>query len=211
MQILITASGNALPERHSVFDTYTGNSCRLFFCSDPCKPPVCLPPDSGLASVQERRSSVPEHDMRSPRGTASPPAGIWLLHPAPAVSAVHSPSGRPAALGMCEGLKRPRSLGRRWTLRSQLFPLSHMASGLRTTQRGPKRTFYDYFFLTSQLDISSLYFVLLPQTPPNLSKITFFTGRFALFGFATCRTFKILKSLGAWTFSGTQGNIFNMK
>lgn len=142
---LITASGNSLPERHSVFDTYTGNSRRLFFCTDPCKPPVCLPPDTSLASVQERRSSVSEHDMRSPNGTASSPTGIWLLHPAPADSAVHSPSGQPAALGMCKGLMRPRSLGRRWTLCSQLFPLSHMASGLRTTQRGPKRTFYFLF------------------------------------------------------------------
>lgn len=144
---LITASGNPLPERHSVFDTYTGNSCGLFFCSDPRKPPVCLPPDTSLASVPERRSSVSEHDMRSPNGYS--PTGIWLLHPAPAISTVHPPSGQPAALGMCKGLKRPRSLGRRWTLCSQLFPLSHMASGLRTTQLGPKRTFFFCFYFTA--------------------------------------------------------------
>lgn len=162
--------------KYPLFDIYTGNSCGLFFCSDPCEPPVCLPPDTSLASVQERCSSVSEHSVRSPNCSASFPTGIWLLHPASAIAAVHSPSGQPAALGICEGLKRPR----RWTLWSQLFWLSHIASGLRKTQCGPKRTFFS--------QINSWTFPLcilhLPQTPPNLSNITFFTVRFAVFGFA---------------------------
>lgn len=163
--------------KYPLFDIYTGNSCGLFFCSDPCEPPVCLPPDTSLASVQERCSSVSEHSVRSPNCSASFPTGIWLLHPASAITAVHSPSGQPAALGICEGLKRPR----RWTLWSQLFWLSHIASGLRKTQCGPKRTF---FFSQINSWTFPLCILHLPQTPPNLSNITFFTVRFAVFGFA---------------------------
>lgn len=104
----------------------------LFFCSDPCEPPVRLPPDTSLASVQERRSGVSEHGVCSSSSTASTPAGIWLLHPAAAVSTVHSPSGQPAALGICEGLEHSGRLGRRWTW-CCFFPilwLSHIASSL---------------------------------------------------------------------------------
>ena len=105
----------------SVFDTHARNSplsllisrspSNLSLRSAPCQPPVLLPPCAGLASVQEGCSSVYQRDVRASATSASAPAGIWLLLFAPANSAVHSASGHTAAVGSCDGLDHPGSVG----------------------------------------------------------------------------------------------------
>lgn len=116
---------------------------------------------------------------------------------------------RPAySVGDLWRVKAPRGLGRRWTLCSQLIWLSHITSGLRTTQCGPKRTFSFLHFTAGHF-----FFLFCTCHKPHQSWAisAFSLSGFALFGFAIYRTLKILQSLGAWTFSGTQGNILNMK
>lgn len=83
----------------------------LSFCSDPCWPPVRLPPRTSLAPVQEGRAGVSEHGVRASRTATSTPAGIWLLHLAAAFSTVHSAPGHSAALGSRERLDRPGGCG----------------------------------------------------------------------------------------------------
>lgn len=102
----------------------------LSFRSDPCQPPVHLPPCTGLASVQKGRARVSEHGVRASSAGTSGPAGVRLLHFAAAISTVHHTSGRPAAMKSCEGLEHPGRVEWSWMECSKLSQLSQVTSGL---------------------------------------------------------------------------------